>query len=150
MLLVDGPDSETARRLSALGSTGRTREQALTRLHGLLLRVARAEVSRRVGRHLISGAELDDPSHRSADDALFAITTKLAQLRGNSRFTTWAYKFAVLEVSSSSAGTSGSVFPRFSTPLTGTRCPLAWGPVPSITPSGTTSSPRCAVPSRRI
>ena len=56
--------------------------------------------SRRAARHLISGAELDDLAHQSADDALLAITTKLAQLRGNSRFTTWAYKFAVLEVSS--------------------------------------------------
>ena len=100
MLLVDGPDSETARRLSALGGTGRTREQALTRLHGLLLRVARAELSRRAGRHPITGPELDDLAYRSADDALFAMTTKLAQLRGNSRFTTWACKFAVLEVSS--------------------------------------------------
>jgi RNA polymerase sigma-70 factor, ECF subfamily len=62
--------------------------------------VARAELSRRAARDLISGAELDDLAHQPADDALHAITTKLAQLRGNSRFTTWAYKFAVLEVSS--------------------------------------------------
>lgn len=150
MLLVDGTDSETARRLSALGSTGRTREQALTRLHGPLLRVAHAELSRRAGRHPITGPELDDLAYQSADNALFAITTKLAQLRGNSRFTTWAYKFAVREVSSKLGRTSGSVLPQLSTLLTGTRCPLAWGPVPSITPSGTTSSPRCAVPSRRI
>ncbi len=78
MLLVDGPDSETARRLSALGGTGTSRERALTRLHGLLLRVARAELSRRAARHLISGAELDDLARQSADDALLAITTKLA------------------------------------------------------------------------
>jgi hypothetical protein len=57
-------------------------------------------LSRRAVRHLISGAELDDLAHQSADDALLAITTKLAQLRGNNEFTTWAYKFPVLEVSS--------------------------------------------------
>jgi RNA polymerase sigma-70 factor, ECF subfamily len=100
--LIDGPgpDDETAQWLSALGATGTTREQALTRLHGLLLRVARAELARRAGRHPVTGPELDDLAHQSADDALLAITAKLAQFRGESRFTTWAYKFAVLEVSS--------------------------------------------------
>jgi RNA polymerase sigma-70 factor (ECF subfamily) len=33
------------------------------------------------------------------DDALVAITAKLSGFRGESRFTTWAYKFVVLEVS---------------------------------------------------
>jgi RNA polymerase sigma-70 factor, ECF subfamily len=95
-----GSGDETARWLAALGGTGTTREQALARLHGLLLRVARAELGRRAGRHPITGPELDDLAHQSADDALLAVTTKLAQFRGDSRFTTWAYKFVVLEVSS--------------------------------------------------
>lgn len=94
------PQGETAHWLSALGGTGTTREQALARLHGMLLRVARAELARRAGRHPITGPELDDLAHQSADDALLAITTKLAQFRGESRFTTWAYKFVILEVSS--------------------------------------------------
>lgn len=94
------PDDETAEWLSALGGTGSIREQALARLHGLLLRIARAELGRRAGRHPITGPELDDLAHQSADDALLAITTKLARFRGDSRFTTWAYKFVILEVSS--------------------------------------------------
>jgi RNA polymerase sigma-70 factor, ECF subfamily len=93
-----GPD-ETAQWLSALGGAGPARERALARLHGMLLRVARAELGRRAGRHPISGPELDDLAHQSADDALLAITAKLAGFRGESRFTTWAYKFVVLEVS---------------------------------------------------
>ena len=97
---LGGPDDETAQWLSALGGTGATREQALARLHGLLLRAARAELARRAGRHPITGPELGDLAHQSADDALLAITTKLAQFRGESRFTTWAYKFVILEVSS--------------------------------------------------
>jgi RNA polymerase sigma-70 factor (ECF subfamily) len=97
---LGGPDDETAEWLSALGGTGPTREQALARLHGLLLRIARAELGRRAGRHPITGPELDDLAHQSADDALLAITTKLARFRGDSRFTTWAYKFVILEVSS--------------------------------------------------
>ena len=34
-----------------------------------------------------------------ADDALVAILRKLDDYRGDSRFTTWAYKFALLEAS---------------------------------------------------
>jgi RNA polymerase sigma-70 factor, ECF subfamily len=84
--------------MDELSGTGPTRDAALTRLHELLLRVGRAELGRRRGRHPISGPELDDLAHQSADDALVAITAKLSAFRGESRFTTWAYKFAVLEV----------------------------------------------------
>ena len=34
---------------------------------------------------------------QAADDALIAVLGKLDQYRGDSRFTTWAYKFALLE-----------------------------------------------------
>jgi RNA polymerase sigma-70 factor, ECF subfamily len=92
-------DSESAWWLSALRSTGSDRELALGRLHAMLLRVARSELSRREGWHPVTGPELDDLAHQAADDALMAVTAKLGQFRGESRFTTWAYKFAVLEVS---------------------------------------------------
>jgi RNA polymerase sigma-70 factor (ECF subfamily) len=92
-------DSESARWLSALRSSGPDRELALGRLHAMLLRVARSELRRREGRHPVTGPELDDLAYQAADDALMAITGKLGQFRGESRFTTWAYKFAVLEVS---------------------------------------------------
>lgn len=36
---------------------------------------------------------------QAADDALMAVLAKLEQYRGESRFTTWAYKFALLEAS---------------------------------------------------
>ena len=94
-----GLDAESARWLEDLRSTGPARELALARLHALLLRVARSELRRRESRHPVAGAELDDLAHQAADDALMAITAKLGQFRGESRFTTWAYKFAVLEVS---------------------------------------------------
>jgi RNA polymerase sigma-70 factor, ECF subfamily len=83
-----------------LDATGPTREVALGRLHDLLLRVVYTELGRRRGRQPITGPELDDLAHQAADDALVAITAKLSQFRGESRFTTWAYKFAILEVSS--------------------------------------------------
>jgi RNA polymerase sigma-70 factor, ECF subfamily len=94
------PDAQTAEWLAALSGSGLARDQALARLHELLLRVARAELRRRAGRHPITGPELDDLANQSADDAVVAVTTKLGEFRGESRFTTWAYKFAVLEVSS--------------------------------------------------
>ena len=45
----------------------------------------------------IRGESLDDLAVQSADDALNAILTKLDQYRFESRFTTWAYKFAIFE-----------------------------------------------------
>jgi RNA polymerase sigma-70 factor, ECF subfamily len=69
------------------------------RLHELLVRIARGEAARRGPRLRISGPELDDLAYQAAADALIAITGKLGQFRGESRFTTWAYKFVIFEVS---------------------------------------------------
>jgi RNA polymerase sigma-70 factor (ECF subfamily) len=66
----------------------------------MLVRVARAEIHRRHGHDLVSGPELDDLAQQAAGDALVAILAKLDRFRGESRFTTWAYRFVVLEVSS--------------------------------------------------
>jgi len=82
-----------------LAGTGPRREEALARLHGLLLRIARGEVARRGPRLRLTGPELDDLAYQAAADALVAITGKLGQFRGESRFTTWAYKFVMFEVS---------------------------------------------------
>jgi len=92
------PDAESRAWLAALRSQGHAYDQAVARLHELLLRAARFEVSRRrtTLRHL-RGEDLDDLALQSADDALAAVLAKLEQYRGASRFTTWAYKFALLE-----------------------------------------------------
>jgi RNA polymerase sigma-70 factor (ECF subfamily) len=92
-------DAESAEWLRTLGDTGLGREKALAQLHELLLRIARGELRRRSGQHPITGPELDDIAHQAAGDALLAITAKLDRFRGESRFTTWAYKFVILEVS---------------------------------------------------
>jgi len=92
-------DAESAGWVQTLGSTGLMREQALARLHDMLLRIARSELRRRSGRHPITGPELDDLAHQAAADALLAITGELDGFRGESRFTTWAYRFVILEVS---------------------------------------------------
>jgi RNA polymerase sigma-70 factor (ECF subfamily) len=92
-------DPESAEWLRALAGTGPTREAALARLHGLLVRIAQGEARRRGPQLRITGPELDDLAHQAAADALVAITGKLGQFRGESRFTTWAYKFVMFEVS---------------------------------------------------
>jgi RNA polymerase sigma-70 factor (ECF subfamily) len=92
-------DPESVEWIRALGGAGAERDTALTRLHGLLVRVAYGELRRRGGQLRIDGPELDDLAHQAAADALMAIVAKVGQFRGESRFTTWAYKFVVFEVS---------------------------------------------------
>jgi RNA polymerase sigma-70 factor (ECF subfamily) len=73
-------------------------DEAVRELHALLLRAARFEVSRRRGAlSHVRGEELEDLAMQAADDALMAVLSKLDEYRGDSRFTTWAYKFALLE-----------------------------------------------------
>ena len=69
---------------------GPDRDAAVAELHALLLRAARFELGRR-------RVADDDLAMEAADDALMAVLGKLDDFRGASRFTTWAYKFALLE-----------------------------------------------------
>jgi RNA polymerase sigma-70 factor, ECF subfamily len=76
------------------------RGQTVAKLHEVLLRVAFHELSRRRGQlRSITGPELDNLAHQAADDALMKVLAKLDEFRGLSRFTTWAYKFVMFEVS---------------------------------------------------
>ena len=92
-------DVESAGWLRALSGTGAERDDAVERLHALLLRAAHFEVARRQRAVALgSGSDdLDDLASHAADDALVAILRKLHTFRGDSRFTTWAYKFVLLE-----------------------------------------------------
>jgi RNA polymerase sigma-70 factor (ECF subfamily) len=83
----------------ALSSTGPERDDAERRLHGMLVRVARGEASRRGPAQGVHGRDLDDLAGQAADDAFMSIRRRLGDFRGESRFTTWAYAFAVFEVS---------------------------------------------------
>ena len=94
----DQAESDSRAWLDALRGSGAERDEAVARLHELLLRAARFEVSRRrAALAHVRGEELDDIALQAADDALIAVLAKLDDYRGASRFTTWAYKFALLE-----------------------------------------------------
>lgn len=95
---ANGSDAESRAWLAGLRDPGPAGERTRARLHDLLLRAARFEVGRRRGSlpHL-RGGDFDDLAMQAADDALMAILAKLETFRGESRFTTWAYKFALLE-----------------------------------------------------
>jgi RNA polymerase sigma-70 factor (ECF subfamily) len=91
-------DEESREWITSLRAEGAVREEALAKLHALLLGAARFEVSRRRPTlpHL-RGNELEDIANEAADDALMSVLRRLEDFRGASRFTTWVYKFALLE-----------------------------------------------------
>jgi RNA polymerase sigma-70 factor (ECF subfamily) len=76
------------------------REPAIATLHGVLQRAARHELHRRRGQlGPLAGPEFDDVAQQCADDAMMSILAKLDDFQGLSRFSTWAYKFVIFEVS---------------------------------------------------
>jgi RNA polymerase sigma-70 factor (ECF subfamily) len=90
-------DAEALDWLRPLSGGGPEHEDALRRLHALLLHAARAELARRGLGERGGAGDLDDLAVQAADDALVAILGKLDTYRGDSRFTTWAYKFVLRE-----------------------------------------------------
>jgi RNA polymerase sigma-70 factor (ECF subfamily) len=75
-------------------------EHAVARLHDVLRRAALHELHRRRAQlPALAGPELDDVAQQCADDALMNILARIDDFQGLSRFTTWAYKFAIFEVS---------------------------------------------------
>lgn len=79
-----------------LGAGGEEQAAALADLRAYLLRAARYALQRHGGRlaHM-SPADLDQLAEDCAQEALLAILEHLKEFRGDSRFTTWAYKFAI-------------------------------------------------------
>ena len=95
-------DPASRRWIERLRAEGPEREAAIAELHELLLRAASFEVHRRCARlPQFRGGDQQDIAQQSADDALVAILAKIDDFRGESRFTTWAYKFALYEAAAS-------------------------------------------------
>lgn len=84
--------------VAGLNATGREREDALRRLHALMVRAAGHQVWRLRG--LLaddSPGTIEDIVNLVADDAMTALLGKLDTFEGRSRFTTWAFKFAIYQ-----------------------------------------------------
>lgn len=92
-------DPDSRAWLNALRADGAEREPAVRRLHKLLYRAALFQLRTRASTQVLRGESLDDLATEAADDALVAVLGRLDDFRGASRFTTWAYKFAILEAS---------------------------------------------------
>lgn len=91
--------AESVEWVRSLQASGRSCDDSVERLYEMLLRAARAELRRRGAGYRIGGPELDDLAHQATSDAVLAIRGKLDQFRYESRFTTWAYRFVILEIS---------------------------------------------------
>jgi RNA polymerase sigma-70 factor, ECF subfamily len=89
---------EPADWVAALSGEGAEQVAALRQLHAMMVRAAGHQVSR------MRGALPDDSPvtvevlvNSAADEAMTALLAKLHTFEGRSRFTTWAYKFAILQ-----------------------------------------------------
>lgn len=82
--------------ISHLSASGPVQEAAIADLRELLLRAAMYFFSRNLGD--LQGLSRDEILQRAEDcaqEALIAILNHLSDFRGDSKFTTWAYKFAI-------------------------------------------------------
>lgn len=102
---VPAPDrsrpDEPADWVLALSTPGSDQLVAMRQLHRLLHRAAAHQVWRM--RDLVDGCtpqRVDDLATSAADVAMTTLLRKLHTFEGRSRFTTWAYKFALLQAAS--------------------------------------------------
>ena len=85
--------------VAALREGSPQRDAALTALHALLLRAAGHQAWRMRGLLADSSpGTMDDLVNQCADDAMTTLLGKLDDFEGRSRFTTWAFKFAVYQM----------------------------------------------------
>ena len=85
----------------ALSSSGTEQQTALRALHELMVRAAAHQVWRmRSALPDASPGTVDVIVNQAADEAMAALLRKLHTFEGRSAFTTWAFKFAILQASS--------------------------------------------------
>jgi RNA polymerase sigma-70 factor (ECF subfamily) len=82
--------------LSDLNAGGDRQAEALVELRRILLRAAQTTANRSLGEADAQfGEHIRSMAEDCAQEALVAVLAHLPEFRGDSRFTTWAYKFAV-------------------------------------------------------
>jgi RNA polymerase sigma-70 factor (ECF subfamily) len=94
----DRPNDQQEDWVLALSTPGAQQVAALRSLHGLMVRASAHQVWRmRAALADPSPDTVDDIANQAADVAMTAVLAKLHTFQGRSRFTTWAYKFAILQ-----------------------------------------------------
>lgn len=93
---VDDPTDAAYDWVMQLSGGGASRDEALRRLHALMIRAARFQLNRMGDAPRLGYARAEGIVQSSADEAVVAILRRLDSFEGRSRFTTWAYKFAIL------------------------------------------------------
>jgi len=91
-------EAEPENWVEALSTPGPRQDRAMGSLHQMLLRASRHQVRRM--RSTLAGIgdeRLEEIANQAADEAMMAVLAKLSTFEGRSRFTTWAYKFAILQ-----------------------------------------------------
>jgi RNA polymerase sigma-70 factor (ECF subfamily) len=127
------PSDPTSRRWVEQLHPGHPRhEHAAARLHDVLQRAAVHELHRRRGPlQALSGPEFDDVAQQCANDAMVKILARIDDFEGRSRFTTWAYKFVIFEVSNKVARHAWRRHPPSAEELTSDELPDTLTPRPS-------------------
>lgn len=84
--------------VAQLTAPGTIRDDAIRRLHELMLRAAGRQVANMPERQRLGQARCAEIVLAAADEATMNVLARLDTFEGRSRFTTWAYKFAILQV----------------------------------------------------
>jgi len=121
-------DHASRRWVEQLHADHPAHDDAVARLHDVLRRAAVHELRRR--RAALEGPELDDVAQQCADDAMMSILKRIDDFQGLSRFTTWAYKFVIFEVSAKLARHAWRHHPPSTDDLTWDRLPDTLAPRP--------------------
>ena len=73
------------------------RDEAVRELHALMVRASRHQIAKMTEAADLGWARREEIVHAAADEATNAVLSRLGRFEGRSRFTTWAYKFAILQ-----------------------------------------------------
>jgi RNA polymerase sigma-70 factor (ECF subfamily) len=124
-------DTASRRWVEHLHADHPRHEHAAARLHDVLGRAALHELHRRRGQlTALAGPELDDVAQQCANDAMMKILAHVDDFEGLSRFTTWAYKFVIFEVSNKVARHAWQRHPPSAEELTWDEVPDSLAPRP--------------------
>ncbi len=95
--LISGVSPSNDDWVLRLSTPGRAFEEAVAQLHDLLLRAAGRQVSRMREANVLGAVRREEIIHSAADEATVSVLSRLSSFEGRSAFTTWAYKFGILQ-----------------------------------------------------